>query len=76
MDVDGPLVEPGAQTVIVASSFDQGKEAIFDTILWFLGPSLERYGRGPKDRFRIQDSANRAMIQDRVTRASVRVIGL
>ena len=75
VDVDGPLVEPGAQTVIVASSFDQGKEAVFDTILWFLGPTLERYGRGPKDRFRVQDSANRAVIQDRVTRASVRVIG-
>ena len=75
VDVGGPLVEPGAQTVIVASSFDQGKEAIFDQVLWFLQPTLERYGRGPKDRFRVQDSANRAVIQDRVTRASVRVIG-
>ena len=75
VDVGGPLVAPGAQTVIVASSFDQGKEAIFDQVLWFLGPTLERYGRGPKDRFRVQDSANRAVIQDRETRASVRVIG-
>ena len=75
VDVGGPLVEPGAQTVVVASSFDQGKEAIFDQILWFLGPSLEQYGRGPKGRFRVQDSANRAVIQDRETRASLRVIG-
>ena len=75
VDVGGPLVEPGAQTVVVASSFDQGKEAIFDQMMWFLGPTLERYGRGPKDRFRVQDSANRAVVQDRVTRASVRVIG-
>ena len=75
VDVGGPLVSPGAATVIVASSFDQGKEAIFDTMMWFLGPSLERYGRGPRDRFRVQDSANRAVIQDRETRASVRVIG-
>ena len=75
VDVGGPLVEPGAQTVVVASSFDQGKEAIFDQVLWFLRPSLERYGRGPKDRFRVQDSANRAVIQDRETRASLRVIG-
>ena len=75
VDVGGPLVEPGAQTVIVASSFDQGKEAIFDQVLWFLQPTLERYGRGPKDRFRVQDSSNRAVIQDRATRASVRVIG-
>ena len=75
VDVDGPLVEPGAQTVIVASSFDQGKEAIYDAALWFLGPSLAKYGRGPKGRFRVQDSANRAVIQDRETRASLRVIG-
>lgn len=75
VDVGGPLVEPGAQTVIVASSFDQGKEAIFDQVLWFLGPTLERYGKGPRDRFRVQDSANRAVIQDRETRASLRVIG-
>ena len=75
VDVDGPLVEAGASTVVVASSFDQGKEAIFDMMMWFLRPSLERYGRGPRDRFRVQDSANRAVIQDRETRASVRVIG-
>ena len=75
VDVGGPLVEPGAQTVVVASSFDQGKEAIFDQVLWFLGPSFERYGRGPRGRFRVQDSANRAVIQDRETRASLRVIG-
>ena len=29
VDVAGTLVEPGAQAVVVASSFDQGKEAIF-----------------------------------------------
>ena len=75
VDVGGPLVEPGAHTFVVASSFDQAKEAIFDQILWFLQPSLERYGRGPKDRFRVQDSANRGMIEDRETRASVRVLG-
>ena len=75
VDVDGPLVEPGAQTVVVASSFDQAKEAIFDQVLWFMRPSLERYGQGPKGRFRVQDSANRASIQDRETRASLRVIG-
>ena len=75
VDVGGPLVVPGASTVVVASSFDQAKEAVFDQVLWFLRPTLERYGRGPKDRFRIQDSGNRATIQDRETRASLRVIG-
>ena len=75
VDVGGPLVEPGAHTIVVASSFDQAKEAVFDQVLWFLRPTLERYGSGPKDRFRVQDSANRAVIQDRETRASLRVIG-
>ena len=75
VDVGGPLVEPGAQTVIVASSFDQAKEAVFDQVLWFMQPTFARYGRGPKDRFRVQDSANRGVIQDRETRASLRVIG-
>ena len=75
VDVGGPLVEPGAHTIVVASSFDQAKEAIFDQVLWFLRPSLERYGSGPKARFRVQDSANRAVIVDRETRASLRVIG-
>ena len=75
VDVGGPLVAPGAQTVIVASSFDQAKEAVFDQVLWFMQPTFARYGRGPKDRFRVQDSANRGVIQDRETRASLRVIG-
>ena len=75
VDVDGPLVEPGAQTVIVASSFDQAKEAVFDQVLWFMEPTFARYGRGPKGRFRVQDSGNRGVIQDRETRASLRVIG-
>ena len=43
----------------------------FRHILHFLGPSLERYGR----RFRVQDSANRATIQDRKTGALLRVLG-
>lgn len=46
MDVGGPRVEPGAQTVVVASSFDQAKKAI-----------LDQYARAPKGRFRVQDSA-------------------
>ena len=75
VDVDGPLVSPGAQTVVVASSFDQGKEAVFDMALWFLGPTLAKHGTGPKGRFRLQDSANRAVILDRETRASLRVVG-
>ena len=70
VDVGGPLVEPMGECLLVASSFDQGLIA-FRHILHFLAPSLERYGR----RFRVQDSANRATIQDRKTGALLRVLG-
>ena len=74
VDVDGPLVEPMAETLLVASSFGQGL-VNFRHMLHFLKPSFDRYGTGPKGRFRIQDSANRATIQDRETGALVRVLG-
>ena len=70
VDVGGPLVEPMGECLLVASSFDQGLIA-FRHILHFMAPSLERYGR----RFRVQDSANRATIQDRKTGALLRVLG-
>ena len=70
VDVEGPLVEPMAECLVVASSFDQGL-ICFRHILHFLKPTLERYGR----RFRVQDSANRATITDRESGAMVRVLG-
>ena len=70
VDVGGPLVAPMAECLLVASSFDQGLIA-FRHMLHFLGPSIERHGQ----RFRIQDSANRATITDRKTGAMVRVLG-
>ena len=73
--VDGPLVEPNASTVCIASSFDQAKEGIFDHLLWFLKPRFEESGRGPRGRWRVQDSGNRATVTDRETGASVRVLG-
>ena len=74
VDVDGPLVEPMAECLLVASSFDQGLIA-FRHMLHFLQPSFEKYGVGPGGRFRIQDSANRATITNRTTGAMVRVLG-
>ena len=74
VDVGGPLVEPMAECLVVASSFDQGL-VNFRHMLHFLAPSFERYGTGPRGRFRIQDSANRATITDRETGAMVRVLG-
>ena len=74
VDVDGPLVEPMAETLVVGSSFEQGLIG-FRHMLHFLAPTFERYGRGPRGRFRVQDSANRASIQDKETGALVRVLG-
>ena len=70
VDVDGPLVEPQAENVIVASSFDQALIA-FRHVLHFLRPTFEAHKR----RFRVQDSANRATITDRETGAMLRVLG-
>ena len=72
--VDGPLVEPNAESLIVASSFDQGL-IIWRHILRMLGPVLERDGQGRKGRWRVQDSANRATLTDRETGAMLRVLG-
>ena len=74
IDVDGPLVEPRAECLVIASSFDQGL-ICFRHVMSFLEPTLEEYGTGPRGRFRIQDSANRATITDRVTGAMLRVLG-
>ncbi len=74
VDADGPLVERMAETLLVASSFDQGL-ICFRHILHFMAPSFEKYGTGPGGRYRIQDSANRATIMDRKTGAMVRVLG-
>ncbi|MCY4002497.1 MAG: terminase large subunit [Rhodospirillales bacterium] len=74
VDVDGPLVEPRAECLVVASSFDQGT-VCFRHVLAFLEPSFDEHGTGPRGRFRIQDSANRATVTDRVTGAMLRVVG-
>ena len=74
VDVDGPLVEPRAECLVVASSFDQGL-ICFRHVMAFLEPTFERYGTGPRGRFRIQDSANRATITDRTSGAMLRVVG-
>ena len=70
IDVDGPLVQPMADCVMVASSFDQGCIS-FRHLLHFMQPSIQKY----PGRFRIQDSANRATIQDRKTGARAVVLG-
>ena len=63
VDVNGPLVEPMAECLVVASRFDQGL-LNFRHMLNFLTPSFERYGTG-----------SRGPITDRETGAMVRVLG-
>ena len=71
--VDGPLVQRRGETVVVASSFSQSR-IIFEHVLSFLGPVIERDGEGKNGRFRILDSLNTATCLDRRTGARVRCI--
>ena len=68
--LNGPLVEPMAESVIVAASFEQALIP-FRHVLAFMRPAIEREPR----RWRVQDSVNRASITDRETGAMLRVIG-
>ena len=71
--IDGPLAFPRAETVVVASSFDQSK-ITFNHVLAFL---REKYGAELEDKslWRIQDSANRAHITNRTNGATLKCIG-
>ena len=71
--VDGPLVQPRAETVVVASSFAQSR-IIFEHVLAFLALAIQRDGDSKQGRWRIQDSVNTATLQDRRTGARVRCI--
>ena len=71
--IDGPLAVPRAETVVVASSFEQSK-ITYNHVLAFLP---EKYGAMLEDRsqWRIQDSANRAHITNRANGATLKCIG-
>ena len=68
--LDGPLAAPRGETVVIASSFDQARIG-FEHALAFLEDRISE----DRNRWRIQDSANRATIEDRKTGARVRVLG-
>ena len=70
-----PLAEEEAETAIIASSIEQGRKAVFRRVQRFLRPKLESEGTGRNGRWRVEDSSNRACIQDRKTGAAVRVLG-
>ena len=69
--VAGPLAFPRGETVVVASSFGQAK-IVFNHALAFL---KERYDLSDRLRWRVQDSANLASIENREIGASVKCIG-
>ena len=70
--VDGPLAQRRAETVIVASSFTQGR-IVYEHVLAF----LRELGHDLDDRkaWRLQDSQNAATVEYRPTGARVRCLG-
>ena len=68
----GPLVQPRAETIIVASSFAQGR-VCYEHVLAFLrakGHDLDQ-----RKVWRLQDSQNSATVEHRATGARVRCLG-
>ena len=74
VDVGGPLVAPHAESVLVASSYEQAR-IVFSHVLRFLGPTLEEHGVGPRGRYRVEQSTSRCRIEDKLSGSSVRVLG-
>ena len=68
--LSGPLAVRRGECVVVASSFQQGR-VVFDHVLSFIAPWRE----ADKRRYRVQDSANRAFVEDTYTGATLRCIG-
>lgn len=67
--LDGPLMVPRGETVIVASSFEQARIA-FEHVVAFMGDAL-----ADKRRWKVWDTAQQARIEDKRTGARVRCIG-
>ena len=67
--LDGPLNQPNSEVVCAASSFEQSR-IIFRTVLWNLQDKIS-----DRTQWRVQDSANRALIMHRPSGASVRCCG-
>ena len=67
--LDGPLMVPRGETVIVASSFEQARIA-FEHVLAFMGAKL-----ADKGQWKTWDTAQQARIEDRATGARVRCVG-
>ena len=67
--VHGPLAQPRAEVLVVASSFAQAR-LLFETLKAFLQPMIDE---SPKD-WSIQDNQHHARIEYKPTGASIRAI--
>lgn len=68
---NGPISQPRAEVLIVASSFDQGRIA-YDHLLGFVEPWLLA---GPKRRYRVVNSSSKCLLTDMETGSKVRLLG-
>ena len=71
VDPAGPLGGRRREVICVAASFEQSR-IIFEDVLAFLS---ERYDLGRKDRWRLLNSAQKALLEYRETGARIRCIG-
>ena len=74
VDVGGPLVTPHSESLLIASSYEQAR-LTFEHLLRFLAPTLEAHGVGPRGRYRLENSTSRCRLEDKMTAASVRILG-
>ena len=68
--LDGPLMVPRGETLIVASTFEQARIA-FEHVVAFMGVRIFR----DKDRWRVWDTAQSGRVENKLTGARVRVLG-
>ena len=74
IDPAGPLHGPGYEVVAAASSFGQGR-IIYEDVLQLLAPKIQAGGTGKRGEWRVQDSANRASLEHRLSGARLRCVG-
>ena len=67
--LDGPLMQPRGEVIVVAASFQQGRVA-FDHVAAFMGDKL-----ADRKAWRVSDTQQVASIENRATGARLRVIG-
>ena len=67
--LDGPLMVPRGETLIVASTYEQARIA-FEHVISFMGERISN-----RDYWRVWDTAQQSRVENRVSGARVRVLG-